>query len=273
MHRFNTNDDNRETYLLVSNRRPTVVDPTLLLRVGSKTRKQEALKGGKGKGLHSARGREGLKEGGEDGWSVCMPNGGWRTTGQDDKRDGRSAESTGSPRNLRQSHGIRCKRPFLLSRLRIEQRLNGCGRNRNEGGREEREGTGGWDGGGMCLRTGRGKRAYELIFINVSEREGEREREVASVDASGRSAEKSTANRPMPLRFSFGAGKNGRGRCERAPLSFLLCFLVCIRLLSRLPFVVCLFEASQSWLIPRVLAKGVQGGQIRGSEVCRYPRA
>ena len=177
MHRFNTNDDNRETYLLVSNRRPTVVDPTLLLRVGSKTRKQEALKGGKGKGLHSARGREGLKEGGEDGWSVCMPNGGWRTTGQDDKRDGRSAESTGSPRNLRQSHGIRCKRPFLLSRLRIEQRLNGCGRNRNEGGREEREGTGGWDGGGMCLRTGRGKRAYELIFINVSEREGERERE------------------------------------------------------------------------------------------------
>ena len=262
MHRFNTNDDNRETYLLVSNRRPTVVDPTLLLRVGSKTRKQEALKGGKGKGLHSARGREGLKEGGEDGWSVCMPNGGWRTTGQDDKRDGRSAESTGSPRNLRQSHGIRCKRPFLLSRLRIEQRLNGCGRNRNEGGREEREGTGGWDGGGMCLRTGRGKRAYELIFINVSERE-------RAVDASGISAEKREQGKPTDAVKVLLWGREGMREGEE----MLLCFLVCIRLLSRLPFVVCLFEASQSWLIPRVLAKGVQGGQIRGSEVCRYPRA
>ena len=64
-----------------------------------------------------------------------------------------------------------------VARLRIEQRLNGCGRNRNERGKKGRDkgGRDGTAGAGecVCAPDGRGKRAYELIFINVSE--GERE--------------------------------------------------------------------------------------------------
>ena len=37
---------------------------------------------------------EGGVEGGEDGWSVCMPNGGWQTAGQNGRKNGRSPEST-----------------------------------------------------------------------------------------------------------------------------------------------------------------------------------
>ena len=45
----------------------------------------------------------------------------------------------------KQTHGTRCKRPFpsRRRRLRIEQRLNGCGRNRNEKGKKARKGGNG----------------------------------------------------------------------------------------------------------------------------------
>ena len=122
---------------------------------------------------------EGLHEGGEDGWGVCMPNGGWRPTRHffECKRSSPQIHTTS-----KRTHGSRCKRPFpSCRRLRIEQRLNGCGRNRNEKGKKGRDGTAGRPANVFAHR--RSRRGYELIFINVKGREGGR-----MVDVSGRSA-------------------------------------------------------------------------------------
>ena len=86
----------------MSNRRTTVVDPALLLRVGSKTRKQEALKGGKGK-----------REGGSARWKVREGLKGEKTGGAfacrmaDGRLQGRTAGRTGGALNqLRESRNL-----------------------------------------------------------------------------------------------------------------------------------------------------------------------
>ena len=110
---------------------------------------------------------------------------------------------------------------------------------------------------------GRGKRAYELIFINVSGRRIGRSMRLEEVQS----------REPTPFLkvLLWGRGEEEEDRRSERSLLFLFPSFsafscASVSLFSCLPFVVCLlFEVGQSWLIPRVLAKGIQGEQIRPS--------